>query len=134
VDPRDTALLSTFDGPGIVALVPEGSATFVHDPSAEPSRRLLVTAKPTAKPRALRRSSVFQQTESLALLDLLDRALNAPAAALSVRETAQPAAVPAKAVTTLPDGTAQVVDPADTLAAWLLAQAGMGAAGATADR
>jgi hypothetical protein len=37
-------------------------------------------------------------------------------------------------VTTLPDGTAQVVDPADTLAAWLLAQAGMGAAGATADR
>jgi hypothetical protein len=77
---------------------------------------------------------VFQQTESLALLDLLDRALNAPAAALSVRETAQPAAVPAKAVTTLPDGTAQVVDPADTLAAWLLAQAGMGAAGATADR
>jgi hypothetical protein len=135
VDPRDTASLSAFDGPGIAALVPEGCATFVHDPSAEPSGRLLVTAKPTGKPRALRRSSMFQQTESLALLDVLERALNAPAAALPVRETAQPAAVPAKTVVAaLPDGTAQVVDPADTLAAWLLAQAGMGAAGATADR
>lgn len=125
----DLTRMAAFDGPGIAALVPEGCATFVHDP-ASTGNPLVVTHRPDAKPRTLRRSSVFQQTEALAVLDRLTTALAPVASTAATEGLAAPAPVAAAAATTGPSAAAPAAgaDPADTLAAWLLSQAGLGAA------
>jgi len=136
-DPDAFARLAGFDGPGIAAFVPEGCATFVHDPSAAEGERLTVHVRPDGRLRPLRRSSAFQQAESLALLDLLAAAPSNVAGASTeaagtghASDTADSAtmsnAVPA-AVAPAP------VEPADTLAAWLLAQAGLGSTAGPAE-
>jgi hypothetical protein len=103
--------LAAWDGPAIAAIVPESAARFVHDPAAgaTPWARLSVGFLPDAAPRkALGGLSAAQQAEDLGLLRTLSVR---PAEAASA---AGPAAVAAAG------------DPADRLAAWLLAQADLG--------
>lgn len=103
-DPAALARLAAFDGPGIAALMPEGSATFVHDPSRGESlaQRLEVGELPQPSPRAQPGGTVRQQTEELAWL----------------RELAQLATLTRAAPADQPPEPA--VTPADQLAAWLL--------------
>jgi len=103
--------LVSFDGPGIAALLPDTAARFTHDPSAGQQSwdRLALAFVPEQVPRlAVGGVSAAQQAEALRLL----RALATP---------------PAAAVTSLPPSgpvaAAPTADPADKLAAWLLAQA-----------
>ncbi len=101
--------LAAWDGPGVVALMPEGAAEFVHDPAAGTAfgGRLAITAQPAAT--GLRRVGPFtvtQQRDELQQLADLASARTEPAAG----------SVPAG------DGQAQD-DPVGKLAAWLLKQA-----------
>lgn len=92
-----------FDGPGVAAVVPEGAARFVHDPSAGATlaERLRVDAVPDTVPdRPLGGASVFQLNEPLRQLGaLLERGAVAAA------------------------GKGGSEDVAGKLAAWLLGQA-----------
>jgi hypothetical protein len=130
-DAESIARVAAFDGPGIAALVPEGGMAFAHDPSAPRNGRLVVGAKPVSKPRATRAASVFQQQQSLALLEVFERAF-AESAVATVGAGASPATGAAAGATgsTAPSATPVVADPADRLAAWLLAQADLQPAGA----
>lgn len=113
-DPAALERFAAWDGPGIAALVPEGAAQFVHDPSggAAPWQRLTLTAKPSGVPRhATAGLSAAQQADELQLLEALAAAPPAPGA---------PGPAPAAAGAGAPAPTA---DPADKLAAWLLDQA-----------
>lgn len=105
-DEAVVARLAAWNGPGIVGLMPEGTARFVHDPSAGTTlaARLVVSDTPTLDHR--KRTGPFtaaQQTDELEQL----RALQAAATSTP----AVPAAAPAEAA-----------DPVDKLAAWLLQQ------------
>jgi hypothetical protein len=108
----DVALVSRLagrDGPGIVAIMPEGSAEFVHDPAAGTALggRLTVTSQPAGT--GLRRVGPFtvtQQRDELQQLSELASARTEPVAA------GAPAAPG--------DGKD---DPVGKLAAWLLTQA-----------
>jgi hypothetical protein len=111
LDPTGLDRFRAWDGPGIAALVPESAARFVHDPAAgaAPWARMSVGFLPETPPRkALGGLSAAQQGEDLALLRSL---------------SARPAgdAAPGPAAGSVPAG-----DPADRLAAWLLAQADLG--------
>ncbi len=119
-----------FAGPGIAALVPEGCVTFVHDPRATPA--LTVGDLPAPPRRPVGTHGVFQQTEALRHLEGLAQAY-APAAHANGAAGAQEltgATAPAPAQATVPAGTVPppatpaAPQPADRLAAWLLAQAG----------
>ncbi len=104
--PDELAAFAAFAGPGIVALVPEGAARFVHDPAAGVTlgERLRIDAMPERAPdRPLGPTSVFQQTEGLRQLAALV-------------ERAAPSVV----------GAAGPADTAGKLAAWLLGQADLG--------
>jgi hypothetical protein len=133
------ARLAGFEGPAVGALVSDGCSLFTHDPSLPDAGRLLVKSKPETKPdtkpRAMRAASVLQQKASLAHLDLLERLFAgvavgpAPAAAVAPAVTTDgPAPVPAAGVAA-PAAGQVAVDPADRLAAWLLAQADLQPAG-----
>jgi N-acetylglucosamine kinase-like BadF-type ATPase len=105
------ARLAAWNGPGIVGLMPAGSARFVHDPAGGASigARLTVTDLPALDHR--KRAGPFtvaQQREELEQL-----------AALQSAATAAPAvpAIAAAAAT-----AAESADPVDKLAAWLLRQ------------
>jgi hypothetical protein len=101
--------LASWDGPGVAALVPETAARFTHNPRAgrSPAERLQVAFLPPAAPRkALDGISPAQQADELAMLTALAQPVPAT--------PATPAAAPATA------------NPADLLAAWLLAQANAG--------
>lgn len=125
-DAADFARLAAFEGPGIGALVPEGCATFVHDPAEPGAGRLAVSSRPMDRPRALRRTSAFRQAESLALLDLLVSAYAEPAATRVLSAAGATGAASAAAVSSDGKGApAPAVGPADTLAAWLLSQSGL---------
>jgi hypothetical protein len=137
-DASELPRMAAFDGPGIAALVPDGCATFVHDPVATDSP-LVVTHRPDAKLRALRRSSVFQQSEALALLDRFAAALMPGAGAMTPVLDAPSGAGAASGTVAAPTSTtpstpAGAADPADTLAAWLLSQAGLGAAAGSVEQ
>ncbi len=100
--------LAAWDGPGVVAIMPEGAAEFVHDPSGGTAlgERLTVTSQPAGA--GLRRVGPFtvaQQRDELQQLSDLASASVDPGAG----------AVPAAA------GKA-VDDPVGKLAAWLLTQ------------
>lgn len=98
--------MAAWDGPGIVALVPERTARFVHDPAAGPAlaARLTVQEIPALDHR--KRTGAFtvaQQEEELEQLRDLQTA--------------------AAAATAAPAASAASADPVDKLAAWLLQQA-----------
>jgi len=100
------ARLAAWGGPGIVALMPDRAARFVHDPTAGPalSDRLVVSEIPDRDHR--KRTGAFtvaQQNEELEQLRALQSA--------------------ATAATAVPAATAESTDPVDKLAAWLLQQA-----------
>ncbi len=114
-DPSDLARLAVVDGPAIAALLPEDAARFVHDPAsgAMAAERLAVMYLPAGGTRApLGGYSAAQQAEELAQLSAL---------ALAPRR----AAAPADRTVPDPAGLAGLppADPADRLAAWLLARA-----------
>lgn len=103
--------LAAWDGPGIAALVPDTAARFTHDPTAgpEPWDRLTIAFLPERAPRlAVGGVSAGQQGEELQLL----RALATRPAAAGTAVAAEPTAAGASSA-----------EPADRLAAWLLAQA-----------
>jgi hypothetical protein len=93
---------AAFAGPGIAAIVPEGSALFVHDPAE--GLRIDLLPEPGRIPRGGR--SARQEAEELKQL-----------AAMAAR----PAAPPKPPAVASPETPAP--DPADRLAAWLLARA-----------
>ncbi len=111
----DTGLdrFSAFAGPAVAALVSEGAARFIHDPSrgAEPSRRLeLIHVPETAPKRRIGGASVRQQRDELEMLVSLARS--------STETPVAPAAEVTEAV-----APAAAEDPVNKLAAWLLSQA-----------
>jgi hypothetical protein len=102
--------LAAFDGPGIVAIMPQGSAVFTHDPARGPTltQRLTVDVLPAPVKRGVAGGSVRQQGEELAWLEEMSRLAKHASA---TNGAVEPAAV------------AVSVPPADHLAAWLLRQA-----------
>lgn len=105
IDPNDLADMGRFAGPGIAAVMPEGSAVFTYDPvrgaTGEPA--LLLSSVPDTGPRkTVGGLSSSQQNDEIVQLESL-------AAATPVVEFADAATVSATAD-----------DPADKLAAWLL--------------
>lgn len=115
-EPTDFARLVAFDGPGVAALVPEGAARFVHDPAAGATLadRLTMQHLPTDRPRtAVGGRSAWQQQDELAALT----GLAATAAVPAVSAVAS-SGVPAVAPSAVPPAV-------DTLASWLLTQAGL---------
>ena len=136
-DPGDFDRLAAFDGPAIGALVPESCATFVHDPVA--AVRLELGDLPAPPRRAIGTHGGFQQSEALAHLAFLAEAYAASpagrpgdedAAARELARTGARADAPQPAGAAAAATVAASADqPADRLAAWLLAQAGFTAAG-----
>lgn len=99
--------------PAVAAVLPEGSATFLHDPSAGKHvwERLEISHRPERKPRrAVGGISASQQSEELELLDLLSERAPTPVTVTGADQTSveTPHATP--------------IDPVDRLAAWLLEQ------------
>jgi hypothetical protein len=104
-DGSELARLAAHPGAGVLALVPETAARFVHDPLGGPEwwDRLAISRLPdAAPPPRLGGRSAAQQREELAHLAALAR---------------RPAPLPA------PASPAAPADPAGQLAQWLLAQA-----------
>jgi len=114
-DTSDLARLAEWDGPGVAAVMPEGTARFVHDPSGGTRswERLTVDFAPQAQRTAIGGYSVRQQAEDLEQLSTLSE--KPPEAPAPPAPAAAPAPVAAAPV--------QAIDPADKLAAWLLQQA-----------
>ena len=122
-DAGDVAKMLNARGPAIVAVADETVARFVHDPAGGPrlADRLSIQAIPSDVPqRPFGRYSAFQQREQRTQLDTLVAACraelqlgaaNAMEAATAVAATAANGRAPAEAV--------------DTLAGWLLTQAGL---------
>lgn len=113
----DTGLdrFSAFRGPAVAALVSEGAARFIHDPSrgAEPSRRLELLHVPEAAPqRRIGGMSARQQRDELDML-----------VALAASPVSAPAAAAAQAGEAGAPPSASEEDPVNKLAAWLLSQA-----------
>jgi hypothetical protein len=108
VDPDGVRQLADFDGAGIAAVMAEGSAEFVHDPSAGSTlaRRLRTGTVPEAPARGIAGGSVRRQAEELAWLKELAAYASAAASAA--------AAAPGE------DQADEGAEPADRLAGWLL--------------
>lgn len=120
VDGANLDRLGRTDGPGIAALLPEGAATFLHDPAggAMPWKRLTIEFLPKDEPRrALGRVSAAQQQEDLRQLTTL--AAKPPAAAAEAPEPEKTAVAAEPVEQAEPDQT-------ERLAAWLLGQADLG--------
>ena len=102
------ARVADFEGPAIAAVVDQEAAIFIHDPAAGSAlwQRLTISHRPSGVPKSLAGVSPRQQREELLQLEAL----------------AQRPALPAAPVEALvPGGNG---DPAERLAAWLLAESG----------
>ncbi len=101
---------AVFDGPAIAAFMPEGSATFLHDPHGgrEAWQRLTVQQMPDPPKRAIRGLSAFQMGEDLKLLADLART---------------PFTVPTPAGAGTP--AVGAADAVDRIASWLLTESGL---------
>ena len=116
--------LSGFNGPAVVALLPEESARFVHDPRGGPrlDERLSITYLPPVAPRhGLGRRSARQLAEEAAQLAALADAVKA------AREVSVVVVPPVA-------GDGKALDEAraiDAVASWMLAQAGFPGGGGT---
>ena len=130
-EPAELAAFGAFDGSGVAALLPEGAATFRHDPGAEPA--LTLGTLPAEAPKA--RVGVTTGAQQAAALDQLRTwsLAGAPAAPAPAplaetgapdapADTTAPAAPSAPAAAPAPAGAP---DPAGQLAGWLLQQAGL---------
>ncbi len=108
-DESAIARLVAWDGPGIVGLLPDGTARFAHNPAAGPdlAARLTVLEVPALDGR--KHAGPFSRAQQLEELEQL-KALQTTAVA-----TASASGGLAEA--------AEAADPADKLAAWLLQQA-----------
>jgi hypothetical protein len=106
VDETGLDRVATADGPAIAAMVPDGSALFLHDPSAgrEPWQRISVWGEARSPVKALGGTSAWHMAEDLRQLG-----------ALATAPVAGPAA-------TL-NGPATTPDTTERLARWLLGQA-----------
>jgi hypothetical protein len=96
-----------WQGPAVLAWVPEGSAAFTHDPAASPvlGARLQVRTDPPPPRKGLGGLSAAQLTEELRQLEAMAGISTIPSPAIA--------------------GPSQ--EPADRLAAWILGQANLGA-------
>lgn len=114
--------VATASAPAIAALVPDAAARFIHDPAggSRIADRFTLQSMPAEKPRrAIGRYSAWQQEEQLATLAALAAAARAESNAAAGDAMESTVAVAAAAAA---GGGAQAVD---TLAGWLLTQAGM---------
>lgn len=108
---------AAWEGPGIAALVHESAARFTHDPirGATPWERIALDFLPARDPRAaVGGVSGAQQSEELRQLRELAAHPASPPAPVPLATAASGPATPTAPVAT---------NPADKLAAWLLAQA-----------
>ncbi len=105
--------LALWDGPGIVALLPETAARFVHDPAAAPDRLSIDFVPETESHKSIGAISASQQTEEL-------RQLQAIRESARLLETGSSVGV---------SPSSSAADPVDKLAAWLLQQADLPNAG-----
>jgi hypothetical protein len=103
--------LEAWDGPAIVAIVPEAVAAYGYRPDRSGPGTLTVQALPEGRIRPVGGLSVERQTAELELLRMLDGVGAARVVAAAAPEPATD------------------VDPADKLAAWLLRQATIPAPG-----
>jgi hypothetical protein len=108
--------IASFAGPAVAAIVSDGAALFMHDPTAgaEKWQRMTVKHVPAAPKRAVGGQSAWQMTEDLRII-----------ADVATTPFVVPTSGSASAMTAV--GAA---DATDKLAAWLLSQAGL--AGGTA--
>ena len=102
------ARMAQFEGPAIAALVEEEAALFTHDPDAGSAlwQRLTISHRPSGVQKSVAGVSPRQQREELAQLEALAERPALPAAPVEVL---------------VPGGNG---DPAERLAAWLLAESG----------
>jgi hypothetical protein len=108
-DPAALDVVAATDGPAVAALVPGGTATFLHDPrlGRESWQRLSVWSVPEAPRKAIGAASAWQMREDLRQLEAL-------------------AAAPIGAPLPVEAGTGAGDDGAvDKLASWLLKQSGL---------
>jgi hypothetical protein len=103
--------LAGFDGPAIAALVPEGAAVFMHDPTGGPEswQRLNLRPLPPAPTKAMGGISVWQMSQDLKML-----------ADLACTPFAVPGPQGLKATPAMGAG-----DAVDRLANWLLDSSGL---------
>lgn len=101
--------VAAFDGPAVAAVMPEGSAVFLHDPAGgrEPWQRLTVRTLGEVPRRAIGGTSAWQMAEDRTLLGDLART---------------PFAIPVSGSAAAPAVGAD--DAVDRIAAWLLDQSG----------
>lgn len=102
--------VATFDGPAVAAVMPEGAAVFLHDPTAgrAPWQRLTVRTPGDAPRHALGGTSAWHMTEEQTLLTDLART---------------PFTIPVSGGTAAPAVGAE--DAVDRVASWLLGQSGL---------
>ena len=111
-DAEGLEALREWEGPAIVAVLPEGAATFRYAPKKGAEGALTVDDLPEDDLRAVGGLSVARQEAELELLELMD------------------GAVAGRVVAAAGDGaSAEAADPTDKLAAWLLRQATIPAPG-----
>ncbi len=110
VDGAGLDQVASFDGPAIVAMVPEGCTTFTHDPrgGAEGWQRLSIGTNAVAPKAPIDGISVWQMAEDVRLLTDLART---------------PFSVPARDGTGTPAIGAE--DAVDRVTQWLLGQTGL---------
>jgi len=120
-DPGAVQRLGGLSGPAVAAVMPAGTARFVHSPAdAGGTGHIEVSHLPTQEPRRPVGSvSVFQQQQELRLLALLARTTTeheGPEA--EAKQAAAAAPIAAQSNGNAPGATA--ADPVGALAAWLL--------------
>ena len=111
VDGTGLERLAGYEGPAIAAFLPEGAATFMHDPTAgkEPWQRLTVPFLPTAPFKAVGGFSAWQMEQDVKML-----------ADMARTPFAVPAAPGAKGAPAIGAGEA-----VDRIASWLLDTSGL---------
>jgi hypothetical protein len=111
VDGSGLDRIAAFEGPAIAAMVPEGVALFLHEPSGgrESWQRLTVKPLPEAPKRSIGGMSAWQMSEDLRLL-----------ADLASTPFAVPPAAGAAAVRAV-----GASDAADRIASWLIGESGL---------
>ncbi len=111
VDGSGLDRLAAFNGPAVAAIVPEGTALFMHDPNGgnDPWQRMTVTFTPAAPKKSIGGQSSWQMSEDLQVIaDLAATPFRVPA-------VGNGAAAPALGA----------ADAAEKIAAWLVGQAGL---------
>jgi len=131
VDAEELELIARFDGPGVVALMPDGTAQFRHDPAGGPTLadRMVITQLPEKKPYRLGRLSAFRQRQDLEQLEALmavpgtSTRSSAPTDAIEAPEASPLSASPAlEASVVAPPAVASPTDAVEKLSVWLLEQ------------